>query len=73
MACKECEEKSKTATTSVQSWTVLPLVDINNVPDDIDLLCGSDKEMKSWRIPASYFLDKIKELEKEIQELKNGK
>lgn len=43
-------------TTEVRSWTSLPLLDITNVPDDLDLIGGSNKEYQSWRIPASYFL-----------------
>lgn len=43
-------------TTEVRSWTELPLLDINNVPDDLDLIGGSNKEYQSWRIPASYFI-----------------
>ena len=42
-------------TTEVRSWTSLPLLDITNVPDDLDLIGGSNKEYQSWRIPASYF------------------
>lgn len=43
-------------TTEVRSWTALPLLDVTNVPEDLDLIGGSNKEYKSWRIPASYFL-----------------
>lgn len=43
-------------TTEVRSWTALPLLDVTNVPDDLDLIGGSNKEYQSWRIPASYFL-----------------
>lgn len=43
-------------TTEVRSWTSLPLIDTANLPDDLDLIGGSNKEYKSWRIPASYFL-----------------
>ena len=42
-------------TTEVRSWTALPLLDVTNVPDDLDLIGGSNKEYQSWRIPASYF------------------
>lgn len=42
--------------TDVRSWTSLPLLDVTNVPDDLDLIGGSDKEFQSWRVPASYFL-----------------
>ena len=42
-------------TTEVRSWTSLPLLDVTNVPDDLDLIGGSNKEYQSWRIPASYF------------------
>lgn len=43
-------------TTEVRSWTALPLLDVTNVPDDLDLIGGSNKAYQSWRIPASYFL-----------------
>lgn len=43
-------------TTEVRSWTSLPLIDTGNLPDDLDLIGGSNKEYKAWRIPASYFL-----------------
>lgn len=43
-------------TTEIRSWTSLPLLDVTNVPDDLDLIGGSNKEYQSWRIPASYFL-----------------
>lgn len=42
-------------TTEVRSWTALPLLDVTNVPEDLDLIGGSNKEFKSWRIPATYF------------------
>lgn len=42
-------------TTEVRSWTSLPLLDVTNVPDDLDLIGGSNREYQSWRIPASYF------------------
>lgn len=43
-------------TTEVRSWTSLPLLDVTNIPDDLDLIGGSNKEYQSWRVPASYFL-----------------
>lgn len=43
-------------TTEIRSWTSLPLLDVTNVPDDLDLIGGSNKEYQSWRIPASYFM-----------------
>lgn len=43
-------------TTEVRSWTSLPLLDVTNVPEDLDLIGGSNKEYQSWRVPASYFL-----------------
>lgn len=43
-------------TTEVRSWTSLPLIDTASLPDDLDLIGGSNKEYKSWRIPASYFI-----------------
>lgn len=51
------EARIQTAeTTEVRSWTSLPLIDTASLPDDLDLIGGSNKEYKSWRIPASYFL-----------------
>lgn len=50
------EAKIQTAeTTEVRSWTSLPLLDVTNVPEDLDLIGGSNKEYQSWRIPATYF------------------
>lgn len=43
-------------TTEVRSWTSLPLLDVTNLPDDLDLIGGSNKEYQSWRVPASIFL-----------------
>jgi len=69
MSCKSCGRGVVTPTgavnaakiqtpetTEVRSWTALPLLDVTNVPDDLDLIGGSNKEYQSWRIPASYFL-----------------
>lgn len=69
MACARCEGAQytpsgavkeahiqSTESTEVRSWTALPLIDVNNVPNDLDLICGSSEEFKSWRIPAAYFL-----------------
>lgn len=43
-------------TTEVRSWTSLPLIDVTRIPEDLDLIGGSNKEYQSWRIPASIFL-----------------
>lgn len=43
-------------TTEVRSWTSLPLIDVTDLPDDLDLIGGSNKEYQSWRVPASIFL-----------------
>ena len=69
MGCKNCGRSTSTptgavnaariqtaTTTEVRSWTSLPLLDVTKVPDDLDLIGGSNKEYQSWRIPASYFL-----------------
>lgn len=69
MVCKSCGHGKVTPsgavnaakiqtpeTTEVRSWTSLPLLDITNVPEDLDLIGGSNKEYQSWRVPASYFL-----------------
>lgn len=70
--CKDCEKKRRrysspsgavdaariqtAETTEVRSWTSLPLIDTAYIPDDLDLIGGSNKEYKAWRIPANYFL-----------------
>lgn len=68
--CKKCEEARRSAaniaqtgvpiqtpeTTEVRSWTSLPLLDVANIPDDLDLIGGSNSEYRSWRVPAAYFL-----------------
>lgn len=41
-------------TTQVRSWTELPLFDDTNVPEDLDLIGGSNSEYKAWRIPLKY-------------------
>ena len=41
-------------TTQVRSWTELPLFNETNVPDDLDLIGGSNSEYKAWRIPLKY-------------------
>lgn len=69
MTCKHCGRSTVTPsgavnaakiqtpeTTEVRSWTSLPLLDVTRVPDDLDLIGGSNKEYQSWRIPATYFL-----------------
>ena len=43
-------------TTEVRSWTSLPLIDVTDIPEDLDLIGGSNKEYQSWRVPASIFL-----------------
>lgn len=80
MECPNCG-KDEEGKPIVRSWTALPPIDVNDIPEDLDLICGSDKEMRSWRIPVSLLLEdlvlKINSLEKEIEslrkELKNGK
>ena len=66
MACINCGKDG------MKSWTTLDKVDIDNLPDDLELVCGSDKELKSGRMPLSYILDRLDKMEKEIEELKNG-
>lgn len=67
MACANCGKEG------LNSWTTLEPMDISKLPDDLEFVCGSDKELKSGRVPLSFLLDKINALEKEIKELKNGK
>lgn len=66
MECEDCDK----------SWTTLPKIDVNNIPDDLELVCGSDKELKTYRIYASTLLEdltlKINQLEQEIESLKKG-
>lgn len=40
--------------TSVRSWTELPLLRETNIPEDLDLIGGSNSEYKAWRIPLKY-------------------
>ena len=62
MACKTCGQTNNepklesVSNTKVVPWSALPEIDIDNVPDDLDLICGSNSEFRSWRIPATYFL-----------------
>lgn len=70
MACKHCGKGGSVTptgavhaahiqtpeTTEVRSWTELPLFDATNLPEDLDLIGGSNTEYKAWRIPAAYFL-----------------
>lgn len=69
MGCTKCGQASVTPTgainaahiqttkeTEVRHWTALPLINVNDVPEDLDLICGSNERYQSWRIPASYFL-----------------
>lgn len=71
--CKEGEEKLP----AVRSWTALPMIELEDMPKDLDLICGSDEKLQSWRLPLSYILERVDKLEKEVKklkkELKDGK
>lgn len=67
MTCKHCGHGSATPsgavhaakiqtpeTTQVRSWTELPQFDETNLPDDLDIIGGSNSEYKAWRIPLEY-------------------
>ena len=41
-------------TTQVRSWTELPIFDGTNLPDDLDIIGGSNTEYQAWRIPLKY-------------------
>lgn len=41
-------------TTQVRSWTELPLFSGTNLPEDLDLIGGSNTEYQSWRIPLRF-------------------
>lgn len=67
MECEHCGHGSSTPqgavnaarietseTTQVRSWTALPIFDGTNVPEDLDLIGGSNSEYKAWRIPLKF-------------------
>ena len=62
MACVNCKDK--------KTWTTLPKIDTKDMPSDLELVCGSDEKLQSWRMPLSYVLEKIDKLEKEVKKLK---
>jgi hypothetical protein len=65
MSCNNCHETGEEK-PAVRAWTALPVIDLENVPADLDLICGSDDQMQSWRIPLSYIVELVK------KELGNG-
>ena len=42
--------------TTVRSWTSLPLYKEAQLPDDLDLIGGSNEQYHSWRIPVKMIL-----------------
>lgn len=42
--------------TTVRSWTALPLYNEAVLPDDLDLIGGSNELYQSWRIPVKLIL-----------------
>lgn len=67
MACKTCGQAGRTSDnipkveelstkTTVRSWTSLPLYNEAVLPDDLDLIGGSNEQYKSWRIPVKMIL-----------------
>lgn len=69
MGCANCAKKNAylqskeapkmetlTTTTTVRSWTTLPVYNEAVLPEDLDLIGGSNKEYQSWRIPVKMIL-----------------
>lgn len=67
MTCKHCNERRNRATvsgavvesavnTTIKSWTALPLLNTTELPEDLDLIGGSNQEFQSWRIPLKLIL-----------------
>lgn len=69
MVCKSCGGRAKKSAnnikaeveeistrTTVRSWTALPLYNEAVLPDDLDLIGGSNELYQSWRIPVKLIL-----------------
>ena len=68
MGCKNCGGANKSVShikpeveeistrTTVRSWTSLPLYKDAVLPDDLDLIGGSNEQYQSWRIPVKMIL-----------------
>lgn len=68
MGCKNCGGGRKSVShikpeveeisthTTVRSWTSLPLYKDAVLPDDLDLIGGSNEQYQSWRIPVKMIL-----------------
>lgn len=68
MGCKNCggarksvnhikaEVEEISTKTTVRSWTSLPLYNEAVLPDDLDLIGGSNEQYQSWRIPVKLIL-----------------
>ena len=67
MGCKNCGQKKTVShivpqveeistKTTVRSWTALPLYKDAVLPDDLDLIGGSNEQYQSWRIPVKMIL-----------------
>ena len=71
MTCAKC------GNDSTESWTSLHALDIKYAPDDLEIICGSDKELKTWKVRVSDLLknmsDKIDNLEHDIELLRKEK
>lgn len=68
MACKECKEpKNIKLRDAKYAWSVLPEFDLDKIPDDLEVICGSNSVEGSWRIPLSRLIDEVK------KEIENGK
>ena len=56
-ASKEIPKVEELSTkTTVRSWTSLPLYKEAVLPDDLDLIRGSNDQYQSWRIPVKMIL-----------------
>lgn len=65
MACEGCEEiKNK---EPVYTWSILPKIESDELPEDLEFICGSDKAHGSWKISLARIIEEVK------KELKDGK
>lgn len=52
----EAKVEELSTKTTVRSWTSLPLYSESQLPDDLDLIGGSNEQYQSWRIPVKMIL-----------------
>jgi hypothetical protein len=53
---EKCDDCGDVKVTAVKKWTALPLYDYAELYDDMDLIAGSNKEGKAWRLPLARIL-----------------